>query len=101
AYEPRPLLMPDRPVLGCRARRTGPFAGVRAQAAHMLVTIEGGSSASARSRAAPRSGSWAWFSAKIRHRVTLPGRYLRISVILLWPLARWPDRTHRSAGRPW
>ncbi len=47
---------------------------------HTLVTMDGDSSPSARSRATASSASCSWWVAKIRHWATLPGRYLRISV---------------------
>ena len=57
--------------------------GIAAAAAlrhQTLVTMEDGSSASARSSARASSGSWSWLEAKMRHCATLPGRYFRISV---------------------
>src|SRR4030095_4261882 len=62
-------------------QQRGDLGGREGDVGHQtLVTIEGGSSLSARLSARARAASCSWFVAKIRHWATLPGKYLRISL---------------------
>src|SRR5262249_62055056 len=67
-----------KPDSTAEPERTGrPATGLPAQT---FVTIDGGSSPSARSSAVASWASCSWLLAKMRHWATFPGKYLSSSV---------------------